>query len=83
MIDFNNTSGTELMVEFRNSEGQILKHYPLTELEDYAISECLDLDTYWYGVTEKFYNFKNPEPFKSGNSIYPYGKQGLYNISKN
>jgi len=35
----------------------------------------------WFSITEAFYMDRNKSEFKSGNSVYPYSKQGIYSIT--
>lgn len=43
MIDFDSTSGTRTMVDFRNEHGEVVKSYPLSELEAYVTDNHLNL----------------------------------------
>lgn len=48
MVDFNYTSGTRKTVEFRNENGEVLKIYPLADLEAYVNENHLNLSYDWH-----------------------------------
>ena len=56
-----------------SSDPNIIEEEIETPLADYV-------DLKWFDVTKDFYMDMNKEEFKSGNSIYPYAKQGIYSI---